>query len=100
MAFQNLVFEGGGVKGMAYAGALEVTRRFVKGYGLYEGNTCETWVREQIATLTRQLTGTARSELTFGQLRALATQYPGVCRELYVVTTNLTRQLPRPSGCP
>jgi NTE family protein len=151
MSFENLVFEGGGVKGMAYAGAIEVleqrglltglkrvggasagaitaallalgitsqqlhhvltttpfasfmdgkgwifrdTYRLVQGYGLYEGNTCETWLREQLATLTKQLTGTAQSELTFGQLRELVRQYPGVCRELYVVTTNLTRQLP------
>jgi NTE family protein len=151
MALRNLVFQGGGVKGLAYAGAIEVleqrgllrgvthvagtsagsitaallalgitsqelnqvltqtpfasfmdggwgvigdAKRLLTDYGIYKGDVFESWLQQQLAMLTKQLTGTAQPGLTFGQLRELASKYPGVCRELYVVTTNLSRQMP------
>ncbi len=149
MAIKNLVFQGGGVKGIAYSGAIQVlqaqdllrtvenvagasagaitaalvalgatadeiksivgstdfasfmdgkggvigdTVRLVKNFGIYKGDEFEQWFRQQISTLTTRLTGTAQPDLTFAQLSALAAKEPARFRNLYVVTTNLTRQ--------
>ncbi|MFY0581172.1 patatin-like phospholipase family protein [Cystobacter fuscus] len=151
MTLRNLVFEGGGVKGMAYVGALQVleargllgdvrnvagtsagaitaalvavgasaeelnavlgstdfatfmdgpgwvfrdTSRLVKHYGLYEGDVFEQWCRQQLGQITARVLGEAQPDLTFAQLEALARREPGRFRQLFVVTTNLTRQLP------
>ncbi|WP_437324496.1 patatin-like phospholipase family protein [Sorangium sp. So ce381] len=150
MTIRNLVFQGGGVKGMAYVGAIDElekrnalaavtsvagtsagaitaallavgagaeqvgrilrstdftsfmdgggwvvggTVRLFDGYGIHPGKAFETWLRAQIAELTGVLTGRAQPDLTFGDLQALAAQHPGRARALYVVTTNLTRQV-------
>ncbi|WP_438030724.1 patatin-like phospholipase family protein [Sorangium sp. So ce233] len=150
MTIKNLVFQGGGVKGMAYVGAIsELERRNVLGgvtrvagtsagaitaallavgagadavgrilrstdftsfmdgrgwifrdaarlfsnYGVHPGKAFETWLRDQLAQLTEVLTGRAQPDITFGDLRALAAQHPGRARDLYVVSTNLTRQV-------
>ncbi|MFL5343605.1 MAG: patatin-like phospholipase family protein [Hyalangium sp.] len=149
MVIKNLVFQGGGVKGIAYSGAIQVlqaqdllrtvenvagasagaitaallavgatadeiqsivgstdfatfmdgrggvigdTVRLVKFYGIYKGDEFEQWFRQQLGTLTQRLTGTAQPDLTFAQLSALAAKEPARFRNLYVVTTNLTRQ--------
>jgi NTE family protein len=151
MVIENLVFQGGGVKGIAYVGALQVlqaqdllrhvrkvagtsagaitaallavgataeemnailgstdfasfmdgkgwiirdTVRLVKHYGINPGEEFEQWCRKQIGDLTARSTGKAQPDLTFAQLCALATKEPERFRELYVVTTNLTRQVP------
>lgn len=151
MAIKNLVFQGGGVKGIAYVGAIQVlqaqdllctvenvagtsagaitaalvamgatadeinsivgstdfasfmdgkggvigdTVRLVKYFGIYKGDEFEQWFRQQISTLTKRLTGTAQPDLTFAQLSALAAKKPASFRNLYVVSTNLTRQTP------
>ncbi len=151
MAIRNLVFEGGGVKGIAYVGALQVLEardvlkhvenvagtsagaitaalvavgvtadelravlgstdfasfmdgpgwvvrdavRLFEHYGVNKGDVFEQWCREQIGAITRRTLGEARPDLTFGQLAALAEREPGRFRKLYVVTTNLTSQLP------
>ncbi|HYH98388.1 patatin-like phospholipase family protein [Hyalangium sp.] len=151
MAIKNLVFQGGGVKGIAYVGALQVlqaqdllrsvrnvagtsagaitaalvavgataeemhsilgstdfasfmdgrggfigdTVRLVQHYGIYKGDEFEQWCRHQIGNLTARSTGKAQPDLTFGQLCVLANQQPEKFRELFVVTTNLTRQTP------
>ncbi|PTL75792.1 patatin-like phospholipase family protein [Vitiosangium sp. GDMCC 1.1324] len=151
MPIRNLVFEGGGVKGMAYVGAVQVLEakgllggvenvagtsagaitaallavgataeelssvlgstdfatfmdgpgwvfrdasRLVEHYGLYEGNVFEQWCREQIGRITQRVLGESQSDLTFAQLEALAQREPGRFRKLFVVATNLTRQLP------
>ncbi|MDC3959066.1 patatin-like phospholipase family protein [Polyangium jinanense] len=150
MKIENLVFEGGGMKGIAYAGAIgELERRGVLGgvtqvagasagaitaallavgvdaaelekilretdftkfmdgkgwvfggasrlfeaYGVHPGKTAEDWLRNQIAHLTERLTGRAQPDLTFAELSALATAYPGRARNLYVVTTNLSQRI-------
>jgi NTE family protein len=151
MMIRNLVFQGGGVKGIAYVGAIDVLEqrglmshvnyvagtsagsitaallamgatsqdldrilrgtafssfkdggwwilgdavRLLSQYGIYKGEAFEKWLREQISQLTERATGRAQPDVTFGQLRVLAAQKPGVFRELYTVSTNLTRQLP------
>ncbi|WP_437587266.1 patatin-like phospholipase family protein [Sorangium sp. So ce1000] len=150
MTIRNLVFQGGGVKGLAYVGAIaelekrgalagvtsvagtsagaitaallavgagaeQVGRilrstdfasfmdgggwvvgdavRLFNGYGVHPGKAFETWLRAQIAELTEVFTGRAQPDITFGDLSALAAQHPGRARMLYVVTTNLTRQV-------
>jgi NTE family protein len=151
MDIKNLVFQGGGVKGIAYAGAIrELDKHGVLGgvvnvagasagaitaallaagvtvdeleailtstdfksfmdgrgwvvgdayrlfehYGMYKGDAFEKWLQAQIGHITERVTGHAQPLVTFAGLRALAAQHPGVNRELYVVTTNLTRQVP------
>jgi NTE family protein len=151
MTIRNLVFEGGGVKGIAYVGSLQVLEardalgsvrnvagtsagaitaafvavgvtsdelrailgstdfasfmdgpgwvirdaaRLFEHYGVNKGDVFEQWCREQIGAITRRTLGEARPDLTFGQLAALAEREPGRFRELFVVTTNLTSQLP------
>jgi NTE family protein len=151
MAIKNLVFQGGGVKGIAYVGAMQVlqaqdllrtlenvagtsagaitaalvavgatsdeihsivgstdfasfmdgrggfigdTVRLVKYYGIYKGDEFEQWFRQHIGALTQRLTGTAQPDLTFAQLAALAAKEPTRFRNLYTVTTNLSRQTP------
>jgi NTE family protein len=151
MAIKNLVFQGGGVKGIAYVGALQVlqaqdlmrtvknvagtsasaitaalvalgataeelhsilgstdfasfmdgkgefhgdTVRLVTDYGIYKGDEFEQWCRQQIGILTARATGQAQPHITFRQLSTLADKEPARFRELYVVTTNLTRQTP------
>ncbi|MGK3986061.1 patatin-like phospholipase family protein [Sorangium sp. So ce136] len=150
MTIKNLVFQGGGVKGMAYVGAIdelekrdvlrgvtcvagtsagaitaallavgagaeEVGRvlrgtdftsfmdgggwvvresiRLFNDYGIHPGKAFETWLRAQIADLTEVVTGRAQPDITFGDLRALAAEHPGRARKLYVVSTNLTKQV-------
>jgi NTE family protein len=150
MAIQNLVFQGGGVKGIAYAGALrELERQGVLGgvvnvagtsagaitaallaagvtageleailrgtdftsfmdgagwvvresarifrsFGAHPGQAFEAWLRTQLGAITERTTGRARPDITFADLRDLAAQHPDRIRKLYVVTTNLTRQV-------
>lgn len=150
MEIKNLVFEGGGMKGIAYAGAIrELERRGLLGgvtqvagasagaitaaflavgvdaaeleeilretdfsqfmdgkgwvfrdasrlfdaYGVHPGKTAEDWLRSQIAHLTERLTGRAQPDLTFAELSALASAYPGRARNLHVVTTNLSQRV-------
>jgi NTE family protein len=150
MEIQNLVFQGGGVKGIAYAGALrELERqgvlggvvnvagtsagaitaallavgvtageleatlrgtdftsfmdgagwvvresaRLFKKYGAHPGQVFEAWLRAQLGAITERTTGRARPDITFAELRDLAAQHPDRLRNLYVVTTNLTRQV-------
>src|SRR5512140_779648 len=150
MVIKNLVFQGGGVKGIAYAGAIQVlqakdqlrtvenvagasagaitaallalgatadeiqsivgstdfasfmdgkggvvgdTVRLVKYYGIHKGEEFEQWFRQQIRTITQRRTGTAQPDLTFAQLSALAAKEPARFHNLYVVATNLTRQI-------
>ncbi|HLL84974.1 MAG TPA: patatin-like phospholipase family protein, partial [Longimicrobium sp.] len=151
MTIRNLVFQGGGVKGIAYAGAIEVLEqrgqlkdvarvagtsagsitaallavgagsadinqilrttmfssftdgggwifgaamRLLSKYGIYKGDTLLRWMRKNIGDITQRLTGKSQPDLTFAQLRALAQSKPGVCRELYTISTNLTQQRP------
>lgn len=143
--FRNLVFEGGGVKGIAYAGALDVLERqnilpdirrvagtsagaitavlvalgagsteveqivggthfrafmddsfgvirdidrLVEHYGWYKGDAFADWMRKQIYALSGD------SEITFAQLQARAGQPGSKFRDLFVVGTNLTLQMP------
>lgn len=151
MPIRNLVFEGGGVKGIAYVGALQVLQardllarvenvggasagaitaalvavgttaeelnavlgstdfasfmdgkgwvirdaaRLFNHYGVHPGDVFEQWCRQQIGSITQRTLGEARPDITFAQLEALAEREPGRFRKLYVVTTNLTSQLP------
>lgn len=143
--FRNLVFEGGGVKGIAYAGALQVLEangvladirrvagtsagaitatlvalgassdhvyrivggtnfrsfmddsfgvlrdsdRLLEDYGWYQGDAFAAWMQKQIYALAQD-TG-----LTFQQLAKRAKANPTRYRELFIVGTNLTLQLP------
>ncbi|KFE63266.1 patatin-like phospholipase family protein [Hyalangium minutum] len=151
MAIKNLVFQGGGVKGIAYVGALQVLQarnllrsvenvagtsagaitaalvavgstaeemhailgstdfasfmdgrgkfiggavRLYEGYGIHKGEEFQQWCRQQISDITKRVTGTAMPDLTFSQLSALAAQQPEHFCNLYVVATNLNRQVP------
>ena len=143
--FRNLVFEGGGVKGIAYAGALKeledleimqnITRvagtsagaitavlvglgassdevreivagtnfrdfmdgpwgiigdaqRFIQNYGVYAGDVFSGWMRKQIYRFADD------PNLTFRQMMdKKATTHPQF-RDLYLVGTNLSLQLP------
>ena len=143
--FKNLVFEGGGVRGITYAGALQVleqqniladvkrvagtsagaitaalvalgatsqdvahiiggTRfrefmddsfgvlrdldRLVHDYGWYKGDAFSAWMQKQVYVLCQN------SEITFGELAQKASQSNSRFKELYVVGTNLTMQMP------
>lgn len=143
--FRNLIFEGGGVKGIAYAGAIKVLTekniladirrvggtsagaitaallafgagwtdvrdivggtdfgefmddswgfirnvlRIVKKFGLCKGKTFTKWMRDQIGTMT------GNPDLTFADLENLKEKDPTKFRSLYVVGTNLSRQIP------
>ena len=142
--FQNLVFEGGGVKGIAYGGALDVLSemgilsnikrvagtsagainatmlalgftctevsdliaatkfnsfedhsrflipnlmRMFKKYGWNKGQAFQKWIGEQIASKT------GRADFTFKDLHeAIKKDDKNCLRELYVVSTNLSKQ--------
>ncbi len=143
--FRNLVFEGGGVKGIAYSGALRVLEnqgivpdikrvagtsagaitatlvalganskdveeivggtkfrkfmddsfgvfrdmnRLVNDYGWYKGDAFSAWMQKQVYALCQN------SELTFADLAQKASQSQGKCKELFVVSTNLSMQMP------
>jgi len=144
--FRNLVFEGGGVKGIAYAGALEFldqkgdilpeirrvagtsagaitaailalgarsqeikeivggtdfrkfmddsfglvrdTRRLLNSYGWYKGDAFAQWMRKQVYALS------GVPDMTLRELRVKAQAEPGRYRELYVIGTNLSMQVP------
>lgn len=143
--FRNLVFEGGGVKGIAYAGALKrleeknilpdikrvagtsagaitaalvalganskdveeivggtrfrdfmddsfgVIRdlnRLMNDYGWYKGDSFSAWMQKQVYALCQD------AEITFANLSKLAGQPGSKCKELYVVGTNLSLQMP------
>ena len=143
--FKNLVFEGGGVKGIAYAGALQVLEqqnilpdikrvagtsagaitaalvalgatakdveeivggtkflefmddsfgairdidRLVADFGWYKGEAFSVWMQKQIYALCQD------SEITFIELSLLAAQPNSKYKELFVVSTNLTQQMP------
>lgn len=143
--FKNLVFEGGGVKGIAYAGAMQILEqnnilpdirrvagtsagaitaalvalgassdkvheivggtdfrafmddsfgvvrdvdRLLHDYGWYKGDAFSAWMQKQIFAMAQ------KSPLTFAQLRAMAQAPNSSYRELYVVGTNLSRQIP------
>jgi NTE family protein len=143
--FRNLVFEGGGVKGIAYAGALEVLEqqnilpdirrvagtsagaitaalvalgatsrevaeivggthfrdfmddsfgvirdmdRLIEHYGWFKGDAFADWMRKQILVLCGD------GEITFAKLEAQVRQPGSQRRELFVVGTNLTLQMP------
>jgi len=148
--FRNLVFEGGGVKGIAYAGAVAVLEdkkilrdiqrvagtsagaitaallalgatnrriqeivggtdfrefmddswgvlrdinRLVKKYGWYKGDKFEEWMKRHVSDLTE-----GRADMTFGQLAELAGGGESGAyryRELWMVTSDLSMQLPR-----
>lgn len=151
MAIRNLVFTGGGVKGIAYVGSLQVLEargllggvenvagtsagaitaalvavgataeelrailgstdfgsfmdgpgwvirdgmRLFESYGVNEGEVFGQWCRQQIGNITGRALGESQPDLTFAQLAALAAREPGRFRQLFVVATNLTRQLP------
>lgn len=142
--FRNLVFEGGGVKGIAYAGALreleaqnimpdikrvagtsagaitavlvalgatskEVEQivggtdfnsfmdapwgvigdanRLVSDYGVYAGDAFSNWMRKQIYAFS------GNANLTFKQMAEMKPSRPKF-RDLYLVGTNLSLQLP------
>lgn len=142
--FKNLVFEGGGVKGIAYAGAIEVLEkrgvmpgivrvagtsagaitavllalgasakeigqivggtnfrsfmddswgtlrdvsRLVNDYGWFKGDAFSDWMKKQVYYFT------GNTELTFGDLQALAATNKKL-RQLYMVGSNLSLQLP------
>jgi NTE family protein len=142
--FRNLVFEGGGVKGIAYAGALseleaqaimpDIRRvagtsagaitavlvalgatakdvedivggtnfnefmdgpwgvigdagRVVNDYGVYAGDAFANWMKKQIYTFSGD------PNLTFRQMAAMKQSRPSF-RDLYLVGTNLSLQLP------
>lgn len=143
--FRNLVFEGGGVKGIAYSGAIAVleeqnilgdirrvagtsagaitavllalgsdskkigsiiggtdfrqfmddsfgflgdAHRLVEDYGWFKGDKFGNWMQKQIYACA------GNKDLTFGQLKRLATDQPTVFRELFMVGTNLSLQWP------
>ncbi|UCE06894.1 MAG: patatin-like phospholipase family protein [bacterium] len=143
--FRNLIFEGGGVKGIAYAGAIKVLTeknilvdirrvggtsagaitaallalgagwtdirdivggtdfgefmddswgfirnllRLIKKFGLCNGKAFTKWMRDQIGALT------GNPDLTFADLENLKEKDPEKFRSLYVVGTNLSRQIP------
>lgn len=143
--FRNLVFEGGGVKGIAYAGALrelerqgilpEIKRvagtsagaitavlvalgasadqveeivghtkfrefmddsfgvirdmnRLVEDYGWFKGETFSAWMQKQIMVLAGQ------PQLTFGELAERAGKAGSRCKELYMIASDLTLQMP------
>lgn len=143
--FRNLVFEGGGVKGIAYAGALaelekqgmmkEIRRvagtsagaitaalvalgadsqaiaaiiggtkfrkfmddsfgvvrdtdRLLTDFGWYKGDEFSRWMQKQVHALT------GVPELTFGSLSARVAGSGGRLKELHVVGTDLSNQIP------
>ncbi len=143
--FRNLIFEGGGVKGIAYAGAIKVLAekniltdirrvggtsagaitaallalgagwtdvrdivggtdfgefmddswgfirnllRLVKKFGLCKGKAFTKWMQEQIGSMT------GNPNLTFAGLEKLKEEDPAKFRSLYVVGTNLSKQIP------
>lgn len=143
--FRNLCFEGGGVKGIAYAGALRVLEqqnvlpdirrvagtsagaitatlvalgatsdqvyqivggtnfrtfmddsfgvirdvdRLLKEYGWYRGDAFAAWMQKQIYAFSMD------SGLTFGQLKQRATANGSTMRQLYIVASNLSLQMP------
>jgi NTE family protein len=145
--FRNLVFEGGGVKGIAYAGALELletgddpvlpdirrvagtsagaitatlmalgaaakeiadivggthfrdfmddsfgvvrdVNRLVEHYGWFKGDAFSDWMRKQVHVLC------GNSDITFAELEAKARQARSKMKELFVVGTSLTMQMP------
>jgi NTE family protein len=67
--------------------------RLVEGYGVHKGEEFQKWCRQQLGNITARVTGTAMPDITFAQLSALAAQDTRFCN-LYVVATNLTRQVP------
>jgi len=143
--FKNLVFEGGGVKGIAYAGALQILEqqkilpdirrvagtsagaisavlvalgansqdveeivggthfrdfmddswgvlfdidRLVDKYGWFKGDAFADWMCKQIFALYGDM------DLTFGGLQAEAKNPGSRFKELFIVGTNLTMQMP------
>jgi NTE family protein len=143
--FKNLVFEGGGVKGIAYAGALQVLQqqnimpdikrvggasagaisavlvalganskdveeivggtkfrefmddsfgvvrdmnRLINDYGWYKGDAFSAWMQKQVYALCQD------SEITFAKLAQKAAQPGSKYKELFVVSTNLSMQMP------
>jgi NTE family protein len=68
--------------------------RLVEHFGMYKGDEFEQWCRKQIGDITARATGKAQPDLTFAQLSALAAREPSRFRNLYVVSTNLSRQVP------
>ncbi|QGY39062.1 patatin [Pseudodesulfovibrio cashew] len=143
--FVNLCFEGGGVKGIAYAGALKVLEergvipdirrvagtsagaisaalvalgadwedvkdivggtnfrkfmddswgnlrdiaRLVKEYGWFKGDAFSAWMKKQVGGLV------GNKNLTFKDLKEMAATDPAKYKELTVIGTNLTLQVP------
>jgi NTE family protein len=151
--FKNLVFEGGGVKGIAYAGALKVLEeyknakgekiktlpeikrvagtsagaitaalvalgagskdvedivggtkfrefmddsflvirdinRLLHDYGWYKGDAFSAWMQKQVYALCQD------SEITFSELAQKASPAKSQFKELFVVGTNLSMQMP------
>jgi len=144
--FKNLVFEGGGVKGIAYAGALAVleqqkimsdirrvagtsagaisatlvalgadsqkvgsivggtqfrqfmddsfgvirdVNRLLNDYGWYKGDAFSAWMQKQAYALCQN------PDVTFAEMAELAADPGSNRKELYVVGTNLSLQLPQ-----
>lgn len=143
--FRNLIFEGGGVKGIAYAGAITElsargvlkdvrrvggtsagaitaalvaagadgdyvaravggtkfrkfmddsfgvirdTQRLLSQFGWYAGDAFSAWIQKQMYALSD------KPNLTFGQLLELRKADPARFKELYVVGTNLSSNIP------
>ncbi|HVN58744.1 MAG TPA: patatin-like phospholipase family protein [Bacteroidales bacterium] len=142
--FRNLVFEGGGVKGIAYGGALDVLNemgilnkiervggtsagainaallatghstteiseiisntdfsafadggsiftkipRLLKRYGINKGDVFSRFIRDKIGEKTQN------PDLTFNQLSKRVEEGEPGLRNLYIITTDLTRQKP------
>lgn len=143
--FRNLIFEGGGVKGIAYAGAIKILNekniltdirrvggtsagaitaallacgagwtdirdivggtdfrkfmddnwgfvrnaiRLFKYFGWYKGGAFSKWMKAQIGVMTGD------PNLTFIELENLRENNPVKFRSLYIVGTNLSKQIP------
>jgi NTE family protein len=143
--FRNLIFEGGGVKGIAYAGAIKVLNekniladicrvggtsagaitaallalgagwtdvrdivggtdfrnfmddswgfvrnvvRLFKNFGICRGKSFTKWMRGQIGNMT------GNPNLTFADLEKLKAEDAAKFRSLYIVGTNLSKQIP------
>ncbi len=143
--FKNLIFEGGGVKGIAYAGAIKQldqknmleslsrvggtsagaitaallalgagwkdirdvvggtdfrkfmddswgmirdVNRLITDYGWYKGDAFAKWIKKHIYALS------GKRNLSFAELQTLVRLKPTQYRSLYIVGTNLSKQIP------
>ena len=91
--YRNLVMEGGGIRGIAYGGALlELEQRGVlAGLRRVDGTSGRG---DEFATHLSELVArkTQKPNFPLGSLHELARQQPGHFRDLYTTGTNLTQQ--------